>query len=128
MPPREVPPRPDGTLSFDWRVVEAITKQRNDPDPTWWSDLSHITARTLLIAGGPDSHLPQDQLAALADRIPDASCLTIDAGHDVHTTRPEAFLVALLLCLTRKPIGPSSAWSNLRSIGSPDGRLIETAP
>ena len=26
MPPREVPPRPDGTLSFDWRVVEAITQ------------------------------------------------------------------------------------------------------
>ncbi|HEY8621016.1 MAG TPA: alpha/beta fold hydrolase [Dermatophilaceae bacterium] len=101
MPPREVPPRPDGTLSFDWRVVEAITKQRNDPDPTWWNDLSHITARTLVIAGGPDSHLPQDQLAALADRIPDASYLTIDAGHDVHTTRPEAFLAALLFFLTR---------------------------
>ena len=100
-PPREVPPRPDGALSFDWRVVEAITKQRNDPDPAWWDDLSHITARTLVIAGGPDSHLPQDQLEALADRIPDASHLRIDAGHDVHTTRPEVFLAALLSFLTR---------------------------
>ena len=54
-----------------------------------------------MIAGGPDSHLPQDQLEALADRIPDASYLTIDAGHDVHTTRPEAFLAALLPFLTR---------------------------
>jgi 3-oxoadipate enol-lactonase len=35
MPPREVPPRPDGCLSSDGRVVEAITKQRNDPDPAW---------------------------------------------------------------------------------------------
>jgi pimeloyl-ACP methyl ester carboxylesterase len=100
-PPRQVPPRPDGTLSFDWRVLEAITKQRNDPDPAWWDDLSHITARTLVIAGGPDSHLPQDQLEALADRIPDASYLTIDAGHDAHTTRPEVFLAALLPFLTR---------------------------
>jgi hypothetical protein len=57
-------------------VLEAITKQRNDPDPAWWEDLSHITERTLVIAGGPDSHLPQDQIAALADRIPDASFLT----------------------------------------------------
>lgn len=100
-PPREVPPRPDGNLSFDWRVVEAITKQRNDPDPAWWNDLRHITARTLVIAGGPDSHLPQDQLAALADRIPDSSYLTIDVGHDVHSTHPEAFLAALLPLLTR---------------------------
>lgn len=101
MPPREVPPRPDGTHFFDWRVVEAITKQRNDPDPAWWNDLRHITARTLVIAGGPDSHLPQDQLAALADRIPDSSYLRIDAGHDVHSTHPEAFLAALLPFLTR---------------------------
>ena len=101
MPPREVPPRPDGTLFFDWRVVEAITKQRNDPDFAWWEDLSHITARTLVIAGGSGSHLPQDQLAALADRIPEASHLTIDAGHDVHATHPEAFLAALLTFLTR---------------------------
>ncbi len=100
-PSRDMPPRPDGTLCFDWRVVEAITKQRNVPDPAWWDDLRHITARTLVIAGGPDSHFPQDQLEGLADRIPDASYLTIDAGHDVHTTHPEAFLAALLPFLTR---------------------------
>jgi pimeloyl-ACP methyl ester carboxylesterase len=100
-PSRDMPPRPDGTLCFDWRVVEAITKQRNVPDPAWWDDLRHITARTLVIAGGPDSHFPQDQLEGLADRIPDASYLTIDAGHDVHTTHPEAFLAALLHFLTR---------------------------
>ncbi len=103
-PSRDMPSRPDGTLCFDWRVVEAITKQRNVPDPAWWDDLRHITARTLVIAGGPDSHFPQDQLEGLADRIPDASYLTIDAGYDVHTTRPEAFLAALLPFLRRKAI------------------------
>lgn len=71
------------------------------PDPAWWDNLRHITARTLVIGGGPDSHLPQDQLAALADRIPDSSYLPIDAGHDVHSTQPEAFLAALLPFLTR---------------------------
>jgi len=82
-------------------VVEAITKQRNDPDPAWWDDLRQVTAATLVIAGGPHSHLPQDQLAALAERIPDSSYLTIDAGHDVHTTHLAAFLAALLPFLTR---------------------------
>lgn len=71
------------------------------PELHRWDDLSYIIARTLVIAGGPDSHLPQDQLAALADRIPDSSYLTIDAGHDVHSTHPEAFLAALLPFLTR---------------------------
>jgi len=48
-----VPPRPDGTLSFDLRAVKAITKQRNDPSSARWDDLSHLAARTLVIAGGP---------------------------------------------------------------------------
>ena len=96
-----MPPRPEGTLSFDWHVVEAITKQRNDPDSAWWDNLRHITARTLVIGGGPDSHLPQDQLAALTARIPDSTYLTIDAGHDVHSTHPEGFLAVPLPFLTR---------------------------
>jgi len=57
-------------------VLEAITKQCNDPDPAWWENLSHIAERTLVIADGPNSHLPQDQFAAPGDRIPDASYLT----------------------------------------------------
>jgi len=100
-PPRDVPARPDGPLSFDWRVVDAITAQRNHPDPAWWEDLTRITARTLVIAGGPSSHLPQDQLAALAHRIPDATHVTIDAGHNVHAKRPDSFLAVLLNLLAR---------------------------
>lgn len=46
IPPREVPPRPDGTLSFDLRVVEASTKQRNDPVSACWDDLSYIAGTT----------------------------------------------------------------------------------
>jgi pimeloyl-ACP methyl ester carboxylesterase len=100
-PPRVVPGKPSEPLPFDWRVLDAITQQRNHPDPAWWGDLSLITARTLVIAGGTDSHLPQDQIAALAGRIPDAKLVTINAGHNVHTSRPDAYLAELLPFLAR---------------------------
>lgn len=108
VPPREVPSKPSVPLPFDWRMLDAITKQRNHPDPGWWEDLSLITARTLVIAGGTDSHLPQDQIAALADRIPDATLVTIHAGHNVHSSRPDTFLAALLPFLAGQVPGPSA--------------------
>lgn len=52
-PPRVVPSKPSDPLPFDWRVLGAIAHQRNRPDPAWWEDLNLITARTLVIAGGP---------------------------------------------------------------------------
>jgi len=95
-PPRVVPGKPSEPLPFDWRVLGAIARQRNHPDPAWWEDLNLITARTLVVAGGTESHLPQDQIAALAGRIPDATLVTIHAGHNVHSAHPDAFLAALL--------------------------------
>ncbi|MGX6739387.1 hypothetical protein [Streptomyces peucetius] len=47
------------------------------------------------MAGGPASHIPQDQLAALADRIPDGRLVTIEVGHLVHESRPQEFFAAL---------------------------------
>jgi len=96
-----VPSRPDGFLPFDWLALEAITEQRNNPDPAWWDDLVRITAPTLVVAGGPASHLPQDQMAAMARRIPNATYVTIDAGHNVHAAHPGAFLTALIPFLDR---------------------------
>lgn len=101
VPPRVVSTKPSVPLPFDWRVLDAITEQRNHPDPAWWEDLDLITARTLVIAGGSDSHLPQDQIATLARRIPKATLVTINAGHNVHTSRPDAFLAELLPFLAR---------------------------
>jgi pimeloyl-ACP methyl ester carboxylesterase len=100
-PPRVVPSKPSEPLPFDWRVLGAIARQRNHPDPAWWEELNLITARTLVVAGGTESHLPQDQIAALAQRIPDAKLVTINAGHNVHTSRPDAFLAELLPFLAR---------------------------
>ncbi|MFF1510267.1 alpha/beta fold hydrolase [Streptomyces sp. NPDC058326] len=94
-PPRPPAERPEGPLDFDWEIVPATDAQLNAPDPAWRAELPAITAPTLVLAGGPSSHLPQDHLARLAARIPGARLATIDAGHLVHTDRPEEFLAAL---------------------------------
>ena len=62
------------------------------PGPMWWDHMGRITMPTLVIAGGPTSGVPQDRVAVLAERIPDARLVTVDAGHLVHESRPEEFL------------------------------------
>lgn len=94
-PPRPVPPRPDGALDFDWPLVPAIDAQLNDPDPAGRELLGDITAPTLVIGGGPSSRIAQEDLARMARAIPGAEFVTIDAGHLVHTERPEEFVAAL---------------------------------
>ncbi|MET8513108.1 alpha/beta hydrolase [Streptomyces sp. NPDC005077] len=94
-PPRPSAERPDEELDFDWPVVPSIDAQLNDPDPAGRERLGDITAPTLVIGGGPGSHLPQDQLARMAQQIHDCRFVTIDAGHLVHAARPVEFLAAL---------------------------------
>jgi pimeloyl-ACP methyl ester carboxylesterase len=77
-------------------VFVAILRQLNDPDPAWWDRTSGIKVPTLMIAGGPDSHIPQDRISAVAQRIPECRVLTIPVGHDVHSSAPEDFNAALL--------------------------------
>ncbi|UZJ32508.1 alpha/beta fold hydrolase [Streptomyces endophytica] len=95
-PPQEAPEQPAGPQAFDWRAKTAVVAERNAPDPQWWECLPRITAPTLVIAGGPTSHIPQEQLAEMADVIPDASLVTVEgAGHLVHEERPGEFLAAV---------------------------------
>jgi pimeloyl-ACP methyl ester carboxylesterase len=91
-PPRTLPERPAGPLDFDWAVVEALLPERNTPPPRWWERLTEITAPTLVLGGGPTSHIPQEELAKVADRIPDARFRTIPAGHLIHDSLPGEFL------------------------------------
>jgi pimeloyl-ACP methyl ester carboxylesterase len=91
--PRRV--RPDRPLPFDFAVVDAIMDDSDEPDPAWWDRTADIDIPTLLIAGGPDSHVPQRVLAELVDRMPDATLVTIPAGHHVHTNRPDEFIAAV---------------------------------
>jgi 3-oxoadipate enol-lactonase len=97
--PATGPARPGGELGCDWDMLLAIRRQLSDPDPAWWEGLGQITARTLVIGGGPASHIPQDQVAGLARRIPAARLETIPAGHLVHAADPAAFTAAVLAFL-----------------------------
>jgi pimeloyl-ACP methyl ester carboxylesterase len=94
-PPRPPAVREEGEVDYDWPLVPAVDADLNAPDPAWREGLDRITAPTLVIAGGPDSHVPQEKFAWLVERIPDARLVTIEAGHLVHGTRPAEFLAAL---------------------------------
>ncbi|MGW5093782.1 alpha/beta fold hydrolase [Streptomyces nodosus] len=92
---RTTPTRPDGALTFDWEMVLAVRRQIDVPDPGWLERLGRITAKTLVLAGGPRSHVPQDGVAELARRIPGGRLVTIPVGHLVHQAAPEAFTEAV---------------------------------
>ncbi|MET9659832.1 alpha/beta hydrolase [Streptomyces sp. NPDC006510] len=94
-PPRDPAERPDGETDFDWPVVPSTDAQLNEPDPAWRERLGGITAPTLVIGGGPTSQIAQERLVWMAGRIPDGRFVTIDAGHLVHTERPDEFLAEL---------------------------------
>ncbi|NSC20493.1 alpha/beta hydrolase [Streptomyces albus subsp. chlorinus] len=96
--PQEVPEEPPpGTPRFDREAGVQWARQRNDPDPRWWERLGAVTAPTLLLGGGDGSHLPQEDLHLMAERIPDARVLTVDgAGHLVHEARPMEFTRAVV--------------------------------
>lgn len=97
-PPMPRPPveRPEGPLPFDWPVVPAIRADVAAPDPRWWQDFHRITAPTLIVGGGPASHVPQDRLAEAVTRLPDARLVTLPVGHHVHTADPDGFRDVLL--------------------------------
>ncbi|WP_353946553.1 alpha/beta fold hydrolase [Streptomyces sp. HUAS MG91] len=91
--PRTPPPlvRPDGELGFDWEMLVQVRPQLDTPPAHWLERLGAITAGTLVVAGGPLSHVPQDGVAELARRIPGGRLLTIPVGHLVHKEAPEEF-------------------------------------
>jgi pimeloyl-ACP methyl ester carboxylesterase len=88
-------PLPDAPTPFDFAAVNAIRAQLNDPDPAWWDSTAAVAGPTLVIGGGPDSQLPQHLLAEMVDRMPDATLVTIAAGHNVHAERPTEFLATV---------------------------------
>jgi pimeloyl-ACP methyl ester carboxylesterase len=98
-PPRprapRTPARPCEPLPFDWNVT-ALSNDFTEPQVSRWRDsLPQIQAPTLLIAGGPASHVDQGHLAELAALIPDCELVTIPAGHLVHAARPAQFTSAV---------------------------------
>lgn len=96
---RARPERPEHTLPFDWAVVPAIVEQVNDPTRRWWTHLRDVTAPTLIIGGGPTSHMPQDLLVEVSQLVPDCTLATIAAGHSIHETEPDQFADTVLTWL-----------------------------
>ncbi|RAJ56139.1 pimeloyl-ACP methyl ester carboxylesterase [Streptomyces sp. Amel2xB2] len=91
-PPREIPEPPPEAPQFDFEVRRQWNRQRNEPDPLWWERLRAITAPTLVVGGGSGSHLPQEDMAAVARHVPDGTFVTLDGGgHMVHEQRPLEF-------------------------------------
>ena len=88
------PVRPPGPLSFDWAVT-VLSAEASDPPASSRDGLAAITAPTLVIAGGPDSHVSQDRLADMAALIPGGQLITIPAGHLVHAAQPARFTSAV---------------------------------
>lgn len=103
---RQVPARPEGELAYDWAATEAVVRQISEPDPEWWASLGLITAPTLVIGGGPSSHVPQQFLAEAAEVIPDARMVTLEGtGHSPHRTHTGLFVTTVAGFLTG-PGGP----------------------
>jgi pimeloyl-ACP methyl ester carboxylesterase len=97
-PPPEQPPTP---VSYDWRMAAPLRRELAEPDPAWWQRLARITAPSLVLGGGPSSHIDQAELAAVAAAVPDCRLVTIpDAGHSIHARRPAEFLAAVVPFLT----------------------------
>ncbi|MFI6595448.1 alpha/beta fold hydrolase [Nonomuraea sp. NPDC050536] len=79
----------DDSTGFDWQMMHQTEKQLISPDPTLPGVLAGITAPTLVVSGGPSSHIRSEPLAAL---IPGAELVTIDAGHLIHENARAEFL------------------------------------
>lgn len=90
-----VPERPDGPLPYDFDARPAIVAQLNAPEPELWARADDVTVPTLVISGGPASHLPHRTMYEFAARLPRGRLVTIPAGHRVHETEPDRFLEAV---------------------------------
>lgn len=92
---RPIPERPDGPIEYDWAARVALVGQVNAPGPGWLDELDSIQAPALVVGGGPTSPFPQEQMRAMADRIPRGTFQEIPVGHSVHREAPTEFVAAL---------------------------------
>ena len=89
------PERPNGTLLFDWAVVEQVRPEIDTPSPEWPAVLGALRLPVLAVSGGPSSFVPQLWVEDLVDAVQDGAMVTVDAGHEVHANRPAEFLDAV---------------------------------
>jgi pimeloyl-ACP methyl ester carboxylesterase len=93
------PARPEGELDFDWAVVEQIRPEIDEPAAHWPETFGRVSPPTLAISGGPGSFLPREHVAELVALVERGRHQPIDAGHEIHASRPEEFLRAVRVFL-----------------------------
>jgi pimeloyl-ACP methyl ester carboxylesterase len=81
---------------FELAAVRSAISQLRQPDPAWWDGLGRITAPTLVISGGPRSHIAPDEVAEMTRAMADGRLVTIAAGHRVHSTKPAEFAAVVV--------------------------------
>ncbi|MFG1927742.1 alpha/beta fold hydrolase [Cryptosporangium sp. NPDC048952] len=84
---------------YDPKAVTSAIQQLRRPDPGWWDALELVTAPTLVLSGGPASHLPPERTADIATALPHADLNTVGAGHRIHSTRPDEFAALVVAFL-----------------------------
>jgi 3-oxoadipate enol-lactonase len=94
---------PDSAPYYDRVIRPSVLAALNAPDPSWWEDLAGMPMPTLVVAGGPASFLPQDEMARMAARIPAGRLVTIPVGHSVHPEAPAEFAAAVESFLAAVP-------------------------
>ncbi|ALG86965.1 alpha/beta hydrolase [Gordonia phthalatica] len=87
---------PGPFLRYDRALGEPVMTQFQTPDPQWWASLRNVSAPTLVVSGGARSFLPAHHLRSVAEALPNADFVRIEAGHSVHRDASPEFLSALL--------------------------------
>jgi pimeloyl-ACP methyl ester carboxylesterase len=93
---RPLAERPEKEPPFDWEALVAIVREFHDPGPQWWDRVGAVTAPTLLLAGGPSSHVPQHLFAEARALLADARIAEIAVGHHIHRDAPDRFLTQVI--------------------------------
>ncbi|RJQ73839.1 alpha/beta fold hydrolase [Pseudonocardiaceae bacterium YIM PH 21723] len=75
-------------------LIRDVLAELRTPQPAWWAGWS---SPTLLLAGGPSSHLDQERYRLL----PAARTVTVPVGHRIHTTAPVRWTGAVTEFLSR---------------------------
>ncbi|GIH07852.1 hypothetical protein Rhe02_59190 [Rhizocola hellebori] len=94
--PVAMPPRPTGELDFDWRALQAVMAQFNDPDPSWWELLPTVVGPVLILSGGPASRTSKQAFEQARSMLRNAQLVEIPVGHNIHSDAPQEFLAAVV--------------------------------
>ncbi|WP_328398247.1 alpha/beta fold hydrolase [Nocardia sp. NBC_00416] len=82
---------PRAMLAFDRSMTRTALEQFRKPHPGWWERLPAITARTLVLRGGPGGMVDPDGLELVRAAIPDCTVGVFTCGHSIHRDRYREF-------------------------------------